>query len=187
MYTWASAHRGKLGQLTPWKNGWKIKKRKHAIKSSFLCLCYILRATGADRCRERRYADHIFIQISFRMHHFVVKFSKLSSTQAARVHWPSYPKSCRRSCMHKTPIHSPSWECCNKTFQCLISKCPNFRCDEKIIIFLLGTLRPLHSGTPDFAYPANPIATPLSLWQPLCGTPIRKKSSVGLLSTVWRR
>jgi len=25
---------------------------------------------------ERRYADHIFIQIYFRMHHFVVKFSK---------------------------------------------------------------------------------------------------------------
>ena len=35
-------------------------------------------------CRERRYADHIFIQIYFRMHHFVVKFSKLSSPQAAR-------------------------------------------------------------------------------------------------------
>ena len=34
--------------------------------------------------RERRYADHIFIQIYFRMHHFVVKFSKFSSPQAAR-------------------------------------------------------------------------------------------------------
>jgi len=32
---------------------------------------------------ERRYADHIFIQIHFRMHHFVVKFS---SPQAARGH-----------------------------------------------------------------------------------------------------
>ena len=30
----------------------------------------------ADRCRERRYADHLFIQIYSRMHHFVVKFSK---------------------------------------------------------------------------------------------------------------
>ena len=37
----------------------------------------------ADRCRERRYADHIFIQINFRMHHFVVKFSKFSLPQAA--------------------------------------------------------------------------------------------------------
>ena len=27
---------------------------------------------GEGRCRERRYADHIFIQIYFRMHHFVV-------------------------------------------------------------------------------------------------------------------
>jgi len=37
---------------------------------------YILRAIRAGRCREQRYADHIFIQICFRMHHFVVKFSK---------------------------------------------------------------------------------------------------------------
>ena len=29
-------------------------------KSSFLCLCYILRAIRAGRRRERRYADHIF-------------------------------------------------------------------------------------------------------------------------------
>ena len=43
-------------------------------KSSFPCLCYIFRAIMARRCRERRYADHIFIQIYFKMHHFVVKF-----------------------------------------------------------------------------------------------------------------
>ena len=30
------------------------------------------RAIRAGSCRERRYADHIFIQIYFRMHHFVV-------------------------------------------------------------------------------------------------------------------
>jgi len=36
----------------------------------------ILRAIRADRSKERRYADHIFTQIYFRMHHFVVKFSK---------------------------------------------------------------------------------------------------------------
>ena len=78
---WASAHRGKWGQLTPlpWKNGWKIKKRKYAKRAVFYV--YILRAIMAGRCRERRYADHIFIQIGlyFRMHHFVVKFSKFSS------------------------------------------------------------------------------------------------------------
>jgi len=28
---------------------------------------------GEGRCRERRYADHMFIHIFFRMHHFVVK------------------------------------------------------------------------------------------------------------------
>ena len=65
-YAWASAHRGKWGQLTPRENGWKIKKRKHVKKT----------AIRSDRCRERRSADHIFIQIYFRMHHFVVKLSK---------------------------------------------------------------------------------------------------------------
>ena len=67
-----------------WKNGRKIKKREHAKRAVFLCLYYILRAIRAGRCRERRYADHIFIQIYFRMHHFVVKFSKFSSPQAAK-------------------------------------------------------------------------------------------------------
>jgi len=59
----------------PWKNGWKIKKRNMRKRA---CLGYILRAIRAGRRRERRYADHIFIQIYFRMHHFVVKFSKFS-------------------------------------------------------------------------------------------------------------
>ena len=78
---------GKWGQLTPWKMDEKLKS-EIMQKSSFLCLCYILRAIRADRCRQRRYADHIFIQKYFRMHHFVVKFSKFSSPQAARGHWP---------------------------------------------------------------------------------------------------
>jgi len=76
------------GSTDPLENVWKIRKRKHAKNSSFLCLCYILRAIRTGRCRERRYADHIFIQIYFRMHHCVVKFSKFSSRQAARGHWP---------------------------------------------------------------------------------------------------
>ena len=46
------------------------------------------RAIRAGRCRERRYADHIFIQIYFRIHHFVVKFLIFYSPQAARGHWP---------------------------------------------------------------------------------------------------
>jgi len=60
----------------PEKMDEKIKSKKHAQKNSFLCLCYILRAIRAGRCRERRYADHIFIQMYFTMHQFVVKFSK---------------------------------------------------------------------------------------------------------------
>jgi len=97
---WASAHRGKWGQLTPWKNAWKIKNRKH--KSSFL---NILRAIRAGRCRERHYADHIFIQIYFRMHHFVVKFSQFSLPQAA-VSDPPKPKSCGRSCISVCLSHT---------------------------------------------------------------------------------
>ena len=62
-----------------------LKKRKHAKKSIFSEYFERIRA---GRCRERRYAaDHIFIQIYFRMHHFVVKFSKFSSPQATRGHW----------------------------------------------------------------------------------------------------
>jgi len=64
----------------------KFKSENMQKKSSFLCLSYILRAIRAGRCRERRYADHIFIQIYFRMHHFVVEFLKFSSPQAARGH-----------------------------------------------------------------------------------------------------
>jgi len=39
---------------------------------------------------DRRYADHIIIQMYYiGMHRFVVKFSKFSSPQAARGHWSS--------------------------------------------------------------------------------------------------
>jgi len=41
---------------------------------------------GRQVYRERRYADHIFIQIYFRMHRFVVEFSQFSSPQAATGH-----------------------------------------------------------------------------------------------------
>ena len=61
----------------PWKNGWKIKKRKHAKKSTFLHGWW-----GGVK-----WSPHIF-QMYFRMHHFVVIFSKFSSPQAARGHWP---------------------------------------------------------------------------------------------------
>jgi len=65
---WASAHRGKWGQLIPLENWWKkTKKRKHAKRAVFLK-----------------------IQIYFRMHHFVVKFSKKNSPQTARGHYYYY-------------------------------------------------------------------------------------------------
>ena len=84
--SWASAHRGKWGQLTPapGKMDEKLKSENMQKRAAFY-VYIILRAIRAGRCRERRYADHIFIQIYFRMHHFV-KFSKFSSPQAARGH-----------------------------------------------------------------------------------------------------
>jgi len=72
--------------LPPGKMDEKLKSENMQKKSSFLCLRYILKAIRAGTCRERRYADHIFIQIYFRVHHFVIKFSKFSSPQAARGH-----------------------------------------------------------------------------------------------------
>jgi len=55
----------------------KLKSENMQKNSSFLCLCYILRAVRAGRCRERRYADHIFIQIFSRMHHFRSQILKI--------------------------------------------------------------------------------------------------------------
>jgi len=89
-------HIGANGSADPWKNGWIIRKRKHAKKISFLCLCYILRAIGAGRCRERRYADHIFIQVYFCMHHFVVNFNIFFASGGKGALIP-LPKSCGRS------------------------------------------------------------------------------------------
>ena len=54
----------------------KHQKAKTCKKEQFsMFICYILRAIRAGRCREWHYADHIFVQIYFRMHHFVVIFS----------------------------------------------------------------------------------------------------------------
>jgi len=71
----ASAYSGKWGQ--PWEMDEKLKSenmQKEQFSES---------GWGKGRCRERRYADHIFIQMYFRMHRFVVKFSQFSSPQAA--------------------------------------------------------------------------------------------------------
>jgi len=64
----------------------------------------------------------------------------------------SQPKICRsvKSFTHvqKTPIHFLSWECCNKTLQCLISGWPNVTVTVKLFLwlFLPGTRVHLHSG-----------------------------------------
>jgi len=76
--TWASAHRGKWGQLTPWKMYKKLKSVNMQKRAVFWIFW--------DRSGQA--GDHIFIEMYFRMHHFVVKFSKFSSPQVARRHWP---------------------------------------------------------------------------------------------------
>ena len=85
--SWASAHRDKWGSADPpGKMDEKLKRENMQKRAVFYGYDNILRAIGAGRCRERRYADHIFIQMYFRMPHFVVKFSQFSSPQAARGH-----------------------------------------------------------------------------------------------------
>jgi len=77
------------------------------------------------------------------MHHFVVKFSKFPSPQAARGHWPSLPKSCGRSWLPARPIIRPEQcECQRKkrsaptvANQCIgVSVLPTFKTDEIIVI-----------------------------------------------------
>jgi len=70
-----------MGSADPLEIWIKNYKAKTCKKSSFLN-----GGGGEGRCRERRYADHIVIQIYFRMHHFVVTFSEFSSPQAAGGH-----------------------------------------------------------------------------------------------------
>jgi len=60
-------------------------KSEYMQKGAVFYVGYILTAIGAGRCRERRCADHIFIQIYFRMHHFLVKIF-FASGEAARGH-----------------------------------------------------------------------------------------------------
>jgi len=47
----------------PGKMNEKFKSESMQKKSNFLCLCYILKAIRAGRCRERRYADHTYSDI----------------------------------------------------------------------------------------------------------------------------
>ena len=68
-------------------------------EDSFLSLCYILRVIRAGRCRERRYAEYIFIQIYFRIHHFVVNYFKIFfASDGKGALSPLTIKSCGRSC-----------------------------------------------------------------------------------------
>ena len=74
-----------MGSADPPPAGKMDEKLKYEnMQKRAVCLCYILRAISAGRCRERRYADHIFTQIYFRLRHFVVELTKFSSPQAAR-------------------------------------------------------------------------------------------------------
>ena len=86
----------------PGKTDEKLKSGNMQKRAVFYVYVIFWEQSGqADRrCRERRYADHIFIQIYFRMHHFVVKFPKFSSPQAARGHCPP---------PNQNPADVPGW------------------------------------------------------------------------------
>jgi len=86
---WASAHRGNcMGSADPPGKMNEKSESETCKKEQFSVFMLYFKSNQGGRCRERRYADHIFIQIYSRMHHFVVKFSKFSSPQTARGHWP---------------------------------------------------------------------------------------------------
>ena len=68
--------------------------------------------------------------------------------------------------VHSTHIHSLSWECCNKTFWCLIGPYPDvliFTINGKLflVFFAWNSGAPALGGALDFAHPAHAIATPL--------------------------
>ena len=79
-----SAHRGKWSQLTPWKNGWKMKKRKHAKRAVFYVYIIFWEQSRQAGVENGAMLTTLFIQIYFKTHHFVVKLSQFSSPQAAR-------------------------------------------------------------------------------------------------------
>jgi len=70
----------------PGKMDEKFKSENMQKEQFSMFMLYFESNQSRQVYRERRYADHTFIQIYFRLHHFVVKFSKFSSPKAARVH-----------------------------------------------------------------------------------------------------
>ena len=117
----------------------KLKSENVQKRAVFYVYDNILRTIRAGRWRERRYADHIFIQMYFRMHHFVVKFSQVSSPQAAKGHWPpnqdpaNVPVRIHSYSLVGPYIYSPS-SAPNFRFKCL------FLC---VIYFLVAEYHPL--------------------------------------------
>jgi len=79
-HSWASAHRCNWGQLTPWKMDEKLKSEENR---AVFYVYVIFREQSGQAGVENGAMLTTFIQIYFRMHHFLVKFS---SPQAARGH-----------------------------------------------------------------------------------------------------
>ena len=87
---WASARRGKWGQLTLWKNEWKTKKRKHAKRAVFYVYVIFWEQSGQADVENGAMMTTYSFRYTSQMHHFVVKYSKFSSPQAATWgHWPT--------------------------------------------------------------------------------------------------
>ena len=83
-----SPHTGANGvSWPPWKMDEKLKSENSQKRAVFYVYVIFWEQSGQAGVENGAMLT-TFIQIYFRMHHFVVKFSKLSSPQAARGQWP---------------------------------------------------------------------------------------------------
>jgi len=83
-------HIGANGVSWPaWKMDEKLKSENMQKRAVFyVCVIFWEQSGPAGVENGAMLTIYLYIQIYFRMHHFVVRFSKFSSPQAARGHWP---------------------------------------------------------------------------------------------------
>ena len=149
-----------MGSDDPLENGWKTKKRKHAKKSSFLCLCYIFESNQAGR-RTALCWPHIYLDILqnalFRSQIFTSFFA--SGRQAARGIDP-LTKILRTFLMlwrfcYASSVTQTFWSAAWRRV-CTCCCCGLYNRLQSVLFalwfwptYLPTALKPIHTGTPD--------------------------------------